>query len=88
LDQDTKIGQQNTGFQNKPSSYSLKMEEVDNKTMRRKGYCNIEKKETWFKRLPNNKWICESSNCSTAAGQCNEVPVMPKMPEPLKFQYV
>lgn len=54
------------------------MKGVDIETMRKQGYCNIENKITSFRRLPNKKWICESSNCSTAGGQSNQVPNIPK----------
>lgn len=64
------------------------MKGVDNETMRKQGYCAIEKRITSFRRLPNKKWICESSECSMTAGQCSEVPNLPKKIYPNKFQYV
>ena len=51
------------------------MKEVD-ETM--DGYCNIERKMTIHKKLPNGKYICISSNCSHAGGQHSELPKPPR----------
>lgn len=42
-------------------------------------YCKIERTMTRWKKLPNNKWICTSSNCSMISGQHETPPKPPKM---------
>jgi len=59
----------------------------EEQTMRKQGYCIIEKRVTSFKKLPNGKWICESSNCSMTSGQCKEVPPVPKKIYPAKIDF-
>ena len=75
------------GFKVNPI-FIFKMVRGDNKTMHKKGYCKIEGKITLFKKLPNGKWLCESSNCSMTSPQWDEVPPIPKPTYSNKFQYV
>lgn len=65
----------------------IKMERGDKQKMHKQGYCKIEKRITWFRKLPNGKWLCESSNCSMTSGQCKEVPPIPKKIYPTKFKF-
>lgn len=50
-------------------------------------YCLIENKQTRWRKLPNGKWICTSSNCSMCSGQYKNPPKAPK-PEKSKFKYL